>query len=155
MLCRRYLLIISGASMAQFLRSERVTCENLKHFLLDTVQQLRWHAERMAAPTGRPFAYLSSAGLRMEQWARELAERDGITEGLLCVFSKLEPCRTFSFKYGKDAARAVSPKRRVVWSRFARARACRVWVAHRRTETCDPARRPIPRPPVDTTGLRT
>ena len=28
-----------------------------------------------------------------------LAERDGIEEGLVCVFSILEPCRTFSFRF--------------------------------------------------------
>jgi hypothetical protein len=104
MLFRGYLPVMSGASMAQFLQSERVNCENLKHVLLDTAHRLKWHAEQMAAQAGRPFEYLSSAGLRMEQRARELAERDGITEGLVCVFSKLEPCRTFSFKYGKQDA---------------------------------------------------
>jgi hypothetical protein len=104
MLFRGYLPIMSGASMAQLLQSERVNCENLKHFLLDTAHRLKWHAEQMAAQAGRPFEYLSSAGLRMEQRARELAEQDGISEGLVCVFSKLEPCRTFSFKYGKGDA---------------------------------------------------
>jgi len=41
MLFRGYLPIMSGASMAQFLQSERVNCENLKHFLLDTAQRLK------------------------------------------------------------------------------------------------------------------
>jgi hypothetical protein len=64
MLFRGYLPIMSGASMAQFLQSERVNCENLKHFLLDTAHRLKWHAERMAAEAGRPFEYLNGAGLR-------------------------------------------------------------------------------------------
>jgi hypothetical protein len=31
--------------------------------------------------------------------ARKLAERDSIEEGLVCVFSILEPCRTFSIRF--------------------------------------------------------
>ena len=104
LLFRGYLPIMSGASMAQFLQSARVNCGNLKHFLLDTAQRVKWHAERMAAQAGRAFEYWSSAGLRMEQRARALAERDGIAAGLVWVFSKREPCRTFSFKYGKQDA---------------------------------------------------
>lgn len=111
MLFRGYLPIMSGASMAQFLQSEQVNCENLKQFLIDTGQRLKCHGERLAAEAGRPFEYLGGPGVRMEQRARELAERDGITEGLVCVFSKLEPCRTFSFKYRKDDA-LVKPAQR-------------------------------------------
>ena len=29
----------------------------------------------------------------------KIAERDGIEEGLVCVFSALEPCRTFSLRF--------------------------------------------------------
>lgn len=112
MLFRGYLPLMSGASMAQFLQSEQVNCQNLKHFLLDTAQRLKWHAERMAEEAGRPFEYLNGAGVRMEQRARELAERAGIEEGLVCVFSKLEPCRTFSFKYGKGDAYVPSATRK-------------------------------------------
>lgn len=31
--------------------------------------------------------------------ARKIAERDGIEQGLVCVFSALEPCRTFSLRF--------------------------------------------------------
>jgi hypothetical protein len=65
---------------------------------------LKWHGERRAAEAGRPFEYFGSPGVRMDQRARELAERDGVSAGLVCVFSKLEPCRTFSFKYRKQDA---------------------------------------------------
>jgi hypothetical protein len=111
MLFRGYLPIMSGASMAQFLRSEQVNCGNLKQFLVETGQRLKGHGERMAAQAGRPFEYWGHAGVRMERRARELAERDGISEGLVCVFSKLEPCRTFSFKYRKQDA-LVKPAQR-------------------------------------------
>lgn len=49
----------------------------------------------MASEAGRPHQYLSEP-TRKEDLARKMAERDGIGEGLVCVFSVLEPCRTFS-----------------------------------------------------------
>ena len=52
----------------------------------------------VAAAAGRPYTYLASAGMKMERHARELAESDGIAERLVCVFAKLEPCKSFSFK---------------------------------------------------------
>jgi hypothetical protein len=112
MLFRGYLPIMSGASMAQFLQSEQVNCGNLKQFLLETSERVKGHAQRMAAAAGRPYIYLPGAGVRMEQQARELAERDGISEGLICVFAKVEPCKSFSFKYSKGDAYVNSAKRK-------------------------------------------
>jgi len=42
--------------------------------------------------------------------AREIAERSGITEGLVCVLSTLEPCWTFALRW--DDASYVRPARR-------------------------------------------
>ena len=44
--------------------------------------------------------------------ARKLAERDGIEDGLVCIFSVLEPCRTFSFRFAPAQAYAQSAKRK-------------------------------------------
>lgn len=112
MLFRGYLPIMSGASMAQFLQSEQVNCGNLKQFLLETSERVKGHAKQMAAAGGRPYIYLPGAGVRMEQQSGELAERDGICEGLICVFAKVEPCRSFSFKYSKGDAYVNSATRK-------------------------------------------
>ena len=64
---------------------------------------------QMAAEAGRPYEYLGKK-LPKERRAREIAEQDGIDQGLVCVFAILEPCRTFSFRFVRgtpliDAAR--------------------------------------------------
>ena len=94
MLFRGYLPIMSGASMAQFLRERAGELREPEgSFLVDTGQRLKGHRKRLAAQAGRPFEYLGHAGVRMERRARELAERD-VAEGLVCVFSNLEAfCR--------------------------------------------------------------
>lgn len=50
----------------------------------------------MPEEAGRPLQYLASSSLSKEDVAREIAERDGITQGLVCVLTAVEPCQTFT-----------------------------------------------------------
>ena len=112
MLFRGYVPIMSGWAMAQFLMSENVRCENLKAFLISNAERMKKHALDTAAAAGRPYTYLASAGVKMEVQARALAETDGITEGLVCIFAKLEPCKSFSFNYCKNNPFVSSARRK-------------------------------------------
>ena len=112
MLFRGYLPIMSGWSMAQFLKAHEIGSGDLKAFLLANAERVKAHAQTMAEKEGRPFQYLSTS-LRKEDAARKLAECDGIEEGLVCIFCVLEPCRTFSFRFAPAQAYAQSAKRQV------------------------------------------
>jgi hypothetical protein len=48
-----------------------------------------------ASRLGRPVQSVASRGTSKEVLARDIAARDGITEGLICVLTCVEPCRTF------------------------------------------------------------
>jgi hypothetical protein len=111
MLFRGYLPIMSGWSMAQFLNPLGVSDGGLKPFLLENAERLKAHAIAMAQKQGRPFQYLSSK-IRKEEEARKLAERDGIEDGLVCIFSMLEPCRTFSFRFQPGRLYVQSARRK-------------------------------------------
>ena len=100
MLFRGYLPIMSGWAMAEFLYRLKINFGNIKPFLLQNSEPLKRHAEAMARQHGRPFRYLES-NIDKEAAARELAQRDGIQHGLVCVFSILENCRGFSFRFKK------------------------------------------------------
>ena len=56
---------------------------------------------RVAAERNRPYRHLPCAE-RMEENARELAQRDGITDGLVCVYGAMETCRTFRVQYAEE-----------------------------------------------------
>ena len=43
----------------------------------------------------RPIVYLNSSQTSKENLAREIAERDRVRDGLICVFKCVEPCWTF------------------------------------------------------------
>jgi hypothetical protein len=74
-------------------------------------EQLKAHAQVMAAATQRPYRHLPSHE-RMEENARTLAQQDGITEGLVCVHGTMETCRTFRVRYTERGPKA-QPDRRV------------------------------------------
>jgi hypothetical protein len=111
MLFRGYLPIMSGWAMAQFLNGLDLKGSSLKGFLLESSERVKDHAIAMAQKHGRPFQYLVS-NIRKEDTARQLAERDGIEEGLVCVFSILEPCRTFSFCFQRGGPFVRSARRK-------------------------------------------
>jgi len=111
MLFRGYLPIMSGAAMADFLQAKGVHRWSLKTFLLTQAARLKKHAVQMAAATGRPYQYLSER-TRKEDLARQIAERDGIDDGLVCVFALLEMSRTFSVVWKERNSFVQSTRRK-------------------------------------------
>ena len=96
-------------AMEQFLTQRRVLMKDLKAFVLQQAARLKTQAAAAAEHAGRPYEYLASL-VRKDQRARAIAARDGVTEGLICVFSTVEPCRTFRLAYGHGR-----PAIRPVW----------------------------------------
>jgi hypothetical protein len=77
------------------------------------------HAKQAAEQAGRPYTYLDSPHTHAseqskEAMARAIAERDGIEQGLVCVFSVLETCRSFQVIGNRNTQRkeVVSHKRK-------------------------------------------
>jgi hypothetical protein len=51
-----------------------------------------------AAQAGRPFRYLASSQTSKETLARQIARQDGVTSGLIAIFSALENCLSYSVR---------------------------------------------------------
>jgi len=47
-----------------------------------------------------------------------MSEEEGIKKGLVCIFSVLEPCRTFSFKFEKGRPFVQTAKRKCLFIYF-------------------------------------
>ena len=82
----------------RFLASQRVRYQDFGRYAAAISARVRAHAETVAQQTGRPFEYLASSAIAKEARARAIAARDGITEGLVCIFGCVESCRTFSVR---------------------------------------------------------
>ena len=84
---------------------------NFKHAAPWFAETLKAHARALAEKAGRTYRHLSRPE-PMEENARQLAQRDGITEGLVCVYGAMETCRTFRVQYGEHGPK-VRPDHRV------------------------------------------
>jgi len=100
---RGYLGIGNPQSFQVFLSACGVLLKDFAAFASKTTAAVKAHVQKLAADRQRPYIYLDSPHrardeLSKEQLARDIAERDGITEGLVCVLAVLEPCRGFDVR---------------------------------------------------------
>lgn len=90
------------SGMDRFLASMRVLYKDFGKFAEMMSNEVKRQAEEFSKRQGRPFLYLPSSKQPKEDQARAIMERDQITKGLVCIFSCVEPCRSFYIR--KDAA---------------------------------------------------
>lgn len=98
--------------LEKFMRLRGLLVKDFKTFVAEQSERIKQHAVKVAERRGRPFEYLNSGKIRKEQKARSIAQRDGITRGLVCVFSTLELCDTFAIAIGKNRPHIVSRRRK-------------------------------------------
>jgi hypothetical protein len=94
------------------LKEPRAGWRNFKDMAPYFAEALKTHAQGFAEAAGRPYQHLATHDQRMEENARALAEADGIDDGLACIYSRLETCRTFRVRFGEGGP-TVGPDHRV------------------------------------------
>jgi hypothetical protein len=82
----------------RFLGAAGVRYKDFKTVMLGWSERLVRHAQQVTQAAGRPFEYRASSGEDKQAEAQRIAERDGITEGLVCVLRCVEPCQSFSIR---------------------------------------------------------
>ena len=96
-------LIANLRGLSRWLSYHGVLLKSFKGFVMGLTETIKQATQRLVEDSGRPLVYLSSSRLRKEDFARNIAERDGITEGLVCVLTAVEPCRTFTVGPNREA----------------------------------------------------
>jgi hypothetical protein len=91
--------------MDRFLGSQRVLYKDFKPFVEKISERVKQHAQQLAAAAQRPFIYLRSSAVSKEERARQIMEQDQISEGLICVLSCVEPCRSFGIRRDAQSKR--------------------------------------------------
>lgn len=90
-------------AFARFLSRQGILLKEFKSYVSKVSGDLKSHAQQLAQEAGRQYLYLQSAttrakGRSKEELARQIAEEEEISEGLICVLSVLEPCSTFTVR---------------------------------------------------------
>src|ERR671912_2207805 len=97
-------------AFGRYLSRRSVLLKDAGRFFEAETQRIRDHVVSLAATAERPVEYLARAsthrsGTSKEARARAIAERDGVTQGLVCVLSVLEPCRSFAVAPNRQTRR--------------------------------------------------
>jgi hypothetical protein len=65
-------------------------------------EQVKKASLKVADGLERPVVYVNDPSARKEDMAREIAERDRIKEGLVCVLTAVEPCCSFDIQRNRE-----------------------------------------------------
>ncbi len=84
-----------------------VRMKEFKAFVSDVSANVRAHIEQVATAADRPLLYLTSWKMSKEEQARQIAARDGVQTGLICILSCVEQCQTFDLRSDKAKGRLV------------------------------------------------
>ncbi len=103
-----HLPVSYAQGMENFLADQGILLKDFKDFGPQQAERLKEHAEQLL---GEPPTFLRRKA-RKDDLARQRARDQGITEGLVAVFSCLETCPTFRLRYGKGRPRLQRDFRR-------------------------------------------
>jgi len=96
-------LVANLAGMNQYLSYLGILMKDFKQYALDKTAQLIQASVAKAEQAGRPNHYLPSSRTNKEQVALDIAARDGIREGLICILRTVEPCMTYQLHRNRQA----------------------------------------------------
>jgi hypothetical protein len=106
----RWLCCAEG--LDRYLQTMRVPYREFGVFVQSLSERLKDHARELARRAGRPFEYLTRSSQEKEKVAQAIATRDGVTEGLVCVLSCVEPCQSFAIRRDGHGGFAFRPEPR-------------------------------------------
>ena len=107
------LRIANAAGLSTFLSYTNVLLKDFGDYSMELTKRVKDAALAVAVETQRPVKYLPDPSVRKEDVAREIAERDGIENGLVCVLSAVEPCWSFEIHRNRAARKLeLQPRQR-------------------------------------------
>lgn len=93
------------AGLQHYLWANRIPFKHFHDHSQEVTRRLIEASQRQAVTLGREIHYLSCSSDSKEDVARAIAQRDGITDGLVCVLRCVEPCRSFQVNKSRRSGR--------------------------------------------------
>ena len=78
--------------MEAYLSAQHILLKRFGALVEDTSRMVKQATEALAAKLNRPLVYVNSSARSKEEMARQIAQADGIEQGLIGVLSCVEPC---------------------------------------------------------------
>jgi hypothetical protein len=96
-------MLATAKGLMGYLWSLQVLLKEFGDWSQGLTQQIRAASEQVAHDSGRPIIYLNDPSARKEDLARQVARRDKIDSGLICILTAVEPC--WSYDLHRDRAK--------------------------------------------------
>jgi len=100
--------------MDRYLRHIGVMLKHFAKYALEVTRLLREATVRLAEQAGRPLVAVAKASAPKDELAREIARRDGICEGLICILAAQEPSYSYrvagNHQTGRIGLRVIHPR---------------------------------------------
>lgn len=93
--------------MMRYLQRAGVLLKDFASFAAGWTTRVRAAAHQLAEQSGRPLLYLHGSTERKELLARERARRDGLSSGLIGIWSVVEPCLTYFARRDREQKKLV------------------------------------------------
>ena len=100
-------LLANVQGMRTFLWHAGVPLTDFSSYVQDITMRVKRATEAVPAAAERPLIYLARPDEPKEQQARAIAQRDGITEGLICTLKSVEGCWSYDIHRDRAARRLV------------------------------------------------
>jgi hypothetical protein len=95
-------LLAWAGGMMEFLWQRKVLLKDFKAYALSVTDQIREATERLAEEAKCPIRYLPSSSTDKEALVRQIVEKEGITEGPICILSSVEPCWSYEIHRNRE-----------------------------------------------------
>ncbi len=95
-------LAVKGG-MLSYLWNVGVRLKDFGKFSQEKSEQLKAASCKQAKREGRPVLYLASPKTDKEEMAREIARKEGVREGLICILTAVEPCQSYELFRNREA----------------------------------------------------
>jgi hypothetical protein len=92
-------------ALNRFLSVHHILYKDFATFVQRCTAQIERHAKAVAHRAGRPYQYIAKPSLSKEDLALQLARKQDVKKGLVCVFSAVEPCQTFDIYRDRESKR--------------------------------------------------
>jgi hypothetical protein len=97
--------------MRRYLWANQVLLKDFGPHVEKVSQRLKEASLAEAVRLGRPVQYLASSQVDKEQIARDIARKEGITSGLVCVLTCVEPCWSYEIYRNRETKKLELQRR--------------------------------------------
>ena len=96
-------MLANAKGMCCWLRVMQILLKDFRAWSIEITERIKRAAAELAGKRQRPVIYLASCHTNKEALAKQIAQQDGITAGLVCVLTCVESCQTFQIHKNREA----------------------------------------------------